>query len=173
MAVAQIIALLVAILILLVGIITFVTFQRVFSLWLQAFMSGTPVSMLEIIGMRFRRVDPRVVIKALIMATQAGVRLSCQELERAYLEGADLEKLTLAMIHARQQGMEVSFKELVQADRENRLAEKLNLPAAPSPDADAARSASPAAAPAASVCPKCGQPATGENKICRNCGAIL
>lgn len=79
MSVPQVIALLVVILILTWGIITLVSFQRVSRLWLQAYMSGTPVSMLEIVGMRFRRVDPRVVIKALIMATQAGVRLSCQE----------------------------------------------------------------------------------------------
>jgi uncharacterized protein YqfA (UPF0365 family) len=59
------------------------------------------------------------------MAKQAGVSISCREMESAYLQGVDLEKVTLAMIHAKREGKELPFRELVEAELEDRLAEKL------------------------------------------------
>jgi uncharacterized protein YqfA (UPF0365 family) len=93
--------------------------------WLQAYMSGTPVSMFSILGMQFRRIPVRTVVRFLIMAKQAGVSISCSEMESAYLQGVDLEKVTLAMIHAKREGKKFQFRELVEADLEDRLAEKL------------------------------------------------
>ena len=54
-----------------------------------------PISVLNIVGMRFRRIEVNVVVDALIMARQAGVAVSCRQMESAYLQGVDLEKLTL------------------------------------------------------------------------------
>lgn len=77
----------------------------------------------EIIGMRFRKCDPRTVVQTLIMAKQAGIELSCDEVERAYLQGADLQRIVLAMIHMKQDGIDKSFQELVDLDLERRLKE--------------------------------------------------
>jgi uncharacterized protein YqfA (UPF0365 family) len=81
-----------------------------FSPWMRAYMSRTPVSMFDILGMRFRHIDVNAVLKVLIMTRQAGVAVSCRQMESAYLQGVDLEKLTLAMIHAKKQGMELTFE---------------------------------------------------------------
>ena len=93
--------------------------------WLQAVLSGAPVSVFSIIGMRLRRIPVRTVLRFLIMARQAGVSISCLEMESAYLQGVDLEKVTLAMIHAEREGKDMQFRELVEADLEDRLTEKL------------------------------------------------
>ena len=98
---------------------------KVFSPWLQAYLSGVPLSVFDILGMRFRRTDVKAVVQALVMARQAGVPLSSREVERAYLLGADLEKMVLAFIRAKKDNMDLTFEQLVQADLGNRLKEKL------------------------------------------------
>ena len=96
-------------------------------LWITALFSGVRVSIGQLIGMRLRKVDVRVVVRSLIMATQAGVPVPSIDMERAYLQGVDLEKITLALIHAHREGKEFTFQELVEADLENRLNEKLGI----------------------------------------------
>jgi uncharacterized protein YqfA (UPF0365 family) len=87
-------------------------------LWFQAKMTGLSLNLIDIVGMRFRRVNPRVVVQTLIMAKQAGIDLSCEEVERAYLQGADLKRITLALVRGKKEGTEMSFQELVEADLE-------------------------------------------------------
>ena len=145
--------------------------------WMRAFLSGTPVSVFDILGMRLRRADVNAVLKSLIVARQAGVVISCRQLESACLQGVDLEKLTLAMVHAKKQNMEVTFDELVASDLEGRLAEKLAEPTGSISGVGTARGHASAAGesqgPSVRTCQKCRQPVTDDSKICRNCGAIL
>ncbi len=111
---------------LLVALIPVFILASVLGPWLQAFMAGVPLSLLQILGMRLRRTNVRSVVQALIMATQAGVPVPCVEMERAYLQGADLDKVTLALIQTHRSGKSVPFQELVEADLENRLQAKLS-----------------------------------------------
>ena len=46
---------------------------QVFSLWLQAFMSGAGVKITDLIGMRFRKVDARAIVMSKIRAVKAGL----------------------------------------------------------------------------------------------------
>lgn len=102
-------------------------FRTIYTLWLQALLSGVRISLIQLVVMRLRKVDARLVVRSLIMAAQAGVPISTSEMESAWLQGVDLEKITLAMIHASRENMEVTFQDLVDADQKNRLAEKLGL----------------------------------------------
>lgn len=101
------------------------SFLRLFGPWMQALMSGVHVSVFDIIGMRLRKVDPKTVVRALIMAQQAGAPLATAEVESAYLQGVDVEKVVLAYIRAKRDGIQITFQELVDADLDNRLKEKL------------------------------------------------
>jgi len=98
---------------------------RYAGIWFRAFMSGAPISAIELIGMTFRRTNVSAVVRAVVMAKQGGVDVSYSDLERAYLQGVDLEKVTLAAIEAKKQGIEIAFDELVDAERRDRLSEKL------------------------------------------------
>jgi len=102
-----------------------VYFVPVFAPWLQAYLSGVPLSVLDLVGMRMRKIDVRAVLRALILAHQAGAPLSSAEMQRACLQGADLEKVTLAFIRAKKEKLDITFKQLVEADLEDRLKEKL------------------------------------------------
>jgi uncharacterized protein YqfA (UPF0365 family) len=52
----------------------------------------------EILGMQFRRVNPSTVVRTLVMVRQAETPITRAELERAYLQGLDIEKIALAFI---------------------------------------------------------------------------
>jgi uncharacterized protein YqfA (UPF0365 family) len=119
----------VAVMTLMVVIVLAAGYQYV-GLWLRAVSSGLPIAFLDIVGMQLRRINPRVVIRAMIMARQGGVDVSCKDMQRAYLQGADLEKIALALIEAKKQGIDITFDELLDADRSDRLGEKLKMPRA-------------------------------------------
>lgn len=94
--------------------------------WLRAFLSGRPISLFQIIGMRFRKVNPDEIITHGIATAQGGHPVDWAELERAYLQGVDLNKVATAYVTAKQRGDDFSFAELVNAERESRLEEMLN-----------------------------------------------
>ena len=125
MPASQVIPLVLSVVMLLFALAVFIVAAFTFRLWLQAMMSGVPISVFQIIGMRFRKTNPNVVVRNLIAARQAGLSLSCVELERAYLQGCDVEKLTLAMIEANKRGMNITFQDAVDAELHGRLQEKM------------------------------------------------
>ncbi|OHB69383.1 MAG: hypothetical protein A2V70_02605 [Planctomycetes bacterium RBG_13_63_9] len=102
-----------------------VVFLSFFSTWIKAFLSGVPVMLVDLIGMRLRQTDVKAVVHALTMAKHGGVTISCAEMEKAWAQHVDLEKVTLAMIRAQKDHLDVTFEELVDAELEDRLAEKL------------------------------------------------
>jgi uncharacterized protein YqfA (UPF0365 family) len=106
----------------LLNVMFFMTF---FSTWLKAFTSGTPVMILDLIGMRMRGTDFKAVVRALIVARQGDVIIPPAEIEKAWVQGVDLERVTLAIIQAKKDNMDVTFQELVDADLDDRLARLL------------------------------------------------
>jgi uncharacterized protein YqfA (UPF0365 family) len=100
-------------------------FMTFFSTWLKAFLSGTPVMILDLIGMRMRGTDFKAVVRALIIARQGDVIIPPAEMEKAWVQGVDLDRVTLAIIRARKDNIDVTFQELVDADLDHRLARLL------------------------------------------------
>jgi|GEM_PF-1821441 len=110
---------------LVIGVLYVLVFAMIFSPWLRAGTSGVPISVLRLIAMKLRRTDVDTVIGALIVAKQGGVAISCEEMENAWNQGVDLEKVTLAMVQAARYDIEVTFEQLVDAEMSDRLAEML------------------------------------------------
>jgi len=73
---------------------------RYFALWLQAFLSGAKVTFFEIIGMRFRKVQPTTIVYARIRAVKAGLDLQTAQLETHYLAGGNVPRVVNALIAA-------------------------------------------------------------------------
>ena len=44
------------------------------SLWFQAFVSGTPIPLFNIIGMSLRKIPPKVIVNARINSYKAGLK---------------------------------------------------------------------------------------------------
>jgi uncharacterized protein YqfA (UPF0365 family) len=81
-------------------------------LWLQAIFSigGGQVTIFNLIGMRFRRVPPGVVVNGLIAARKAGIMLESDDLEVHYMAGGDIDKVVAALIAAAKAGIELTFE---------------------------------------------------------------
>ena len=100
-----------------------------FRLWLQAFMAGARISLSDLLGMTFRKVNAKAVVSAKIMAVQAGLpvdpsqdatALSTFNLECHYLAGGDVVKVVMGLIAAKRANVDVSFSEACAIDLSSR-----------------------------------------------------
>lgn len=75
--------------------------SRFFMLWLQAYSTGARVSLLQLMLMPLRKVNPSVIVQCKVMAAQAGLAsISTNVMEAQFLAGGDVRKVTLALIAA-------------------------------------------------------------------------
>jgi uncharacterized protein YqfA (UPF0365 family) len=81
-----------------------------FGLWFQALMSKADVSLMQLLGMRFRKVPAKVIVEAKIMGTKAGLELSTEELEAHYMAGGNVQRLVQALIAADKANIPLNFK---------------------------------------------------------------
>jgi hypothetical protein len=82
-------------------LVVFAIFLYYGKFWFQAYMSGVPLSLWDIIGMSLRKADPQAVVISLVMAKQVAdvtISISPAEVERASILGVDVVKITGALI---------------------------------------------------------------------------
>ena len=94
------------------GIIMLVVFTvlwRFGSLWIQAMLSGAPISIFDLIGMQLRRVDPRMITRARIMSKKAGIDISSDRLEAHALAGGNVVPVVQALIASHKADIQLSF----------------------------------------------------------------
>ncbi len=84
--------------------------------WLIANASGVQIELLELIGMRLRKVPPKEIIIPLIAATKCGIRLRINELEAHHLAGGNVTQAVGALILADKRGVEMNFAEAAAID---------------------------------------------------------
>jgi uncharacterized protein YqfA (UPF0365 family) len=72
-----------------------------FSLYIQAWTSNASVGWLELIGMKFRKVDLRTIVLSRISATKAGLPITTNQLETHYLAGGRVPTVVRSLIAAR------------------------------------------------------------------------
>ena len=80
-------------------IILFVIGQYL-SLWIQALVSGARVRLIDLIMMRFRRVDLKTIVFNRISAKKAGLDIPSDDLESHYLAGGRVINVVRSMIAA-------------------------------------------------------------------------
>lgn len=80
------------------GLTYFLVMQAYGKLWLQARLSGAPVTFAELIGMTLRKVDIKTIVVTYITAKKAGLDLSTIQLESHFLAGGNVPNVIKAMI---------------------------------------------------------------------------
>ncbi len=100
---------------LLVALVVVIIFLMYGKLWFQAYMSSADVSLMNLVGMGFRQVTPRVIVTAKVMAKQAGLSIdrrdgiSTERLEAHYLAGGNVMGVINAIIAAHRAGIDLDF----------------------------------------------------------------
>jgi uncharacterized protein YqfA (UPF0365 family) len=85
-------------------------------LWIAAWSSGAYVGLLDLIGMRLRRVPPSTVVTARISAVKAGIDISINDLEAHFLAGGNVVRVVNAMISADKANIPLPFKRAAAID---------------------------------------------------------
>jgi|TARA_B110000908_G_scaffold57096_1_gene69527 uncharacterized protein YqfA (UPF0365 family) len=91
------------------AIVFFFILIKFFGIWLQARTAGAPVSMMNLVFMRFRKVPPALIVNSRITAMKAGLPFSTDQLEAHYLSGGDITHVVLAMIAADKAGIALPY----------------------------------------------------------------
>lgn len=96
------------------------------SLWLQAKFSNADVTLTSLIGMSLRNVKPATIVRAQVMANQAGLTISdgrgmsTSFLEAHYLAGGNVNRVILAIIAANRAGIDLDFDRAAAIDLSGR-----------------------------------------------------
>ncbi len=114
MDVWQVILLFAAAMVLLFGLIFFVSFGR---LYIQAYSSGCNIPLKDFVGMWLRKINPKVIIEALIMATKAGLTdVQNDKLEAHYMAGGNVKRVTMALVAANKANIDLNFDQAAAID---------------------------------------------------------
>lgn len=87
------------------GFVFFIVFARYLGLYIQSLTTGAGIGLFDMIGMTFRKVNPAIIVRAKIMAVQAGLDerstgITSRALEAHYLAGGNVPLVVRAMIAA-------------------------------------------------------------------------
>ena len=95
----------------------FIIIMQFFRLWLQAFMSNANIGMLDLIGMRLRKVDMAMIVLAKIQLVKAGIHdISTNDLESHFLAGGRVPNATRAMIASNRAVLDLDWKKACAID---------------------------------------------------------
>jgi uncharacterized protein YqfA (UPF0365 family) len=110
-----------AVMVLLFLLIIVAVFANYFRLWIQSFLTGAGITIWDLIGMTFRKVNKDVIVKSKIMAVQAGLDeeqgLTSKALEAHYMAGGNVPLVIRSLIAANKAKIiRLSFREATAID---------------------------------------------------------
>ena len=96
-------------------------FANYFRLWIQSFLTGAGITIWDLIGMTFRKVNKDIIVKSKIMAVQAGLDedqgITSKALEAHYMAGGNVPLVIRSLIAANKAKIiRLSFREATAID---------------------------------------------------------
>jgi uncharacterized protein YqfA (UPF0365 family) len=91
-------------------LVFFALIAQFVGLYIQAMVSGAKVTMFELIGMRLRRVNSRVIVTSRIQAMRAGLSISQAEMESHMLAGGDVQRVITALFAANKANIPLDWR---------------------------------------------------------------
>ena len=85
-------------------------------LWVEAISAGVNVGIVDLIGMRLRKVTPQNVVRPLVTAVKAGLNLTTRQLEAHYLAGGHVDRVVRALISADKANLGLTFEQAAAID---------------------------------------------------------
>lgn len=104
------------IVVIIIALVILAILGQFIGLYIRAYVSGARVSIIDLIGMKLRKVDANGVVNARIQATRAGLHISQQEMESHILAGGNLLAVINAMIAANKAGIELPWQSATAID---------------------------------------------------------
>jgi uncharacterized protein YqfA (UPF0365 family) len=85
-------------------------------LWVAAWASGAKVAIAALVGMRLRKIPPRLIVEPRISAVKAGLDIPINRLEAVYLAGCNVPLVIKALISANKAKINLTFDEAAAID---------------------------------------------------------
>ena len=103
------------------GLVVLAIFARYFRLWIQAVTTRARITIFDLLGMTFRKVNPSVIVRSKVMAVQAGLDdstgITSRAMEAHYLAGGNVPLVIRACIAARKARIiDLDFKQATAID---------------------------------------------------------
>jgi uncharacterized protein YqfA (UPF0365 family) len=102
------------------GLVIVILMAKYFNLWIQAKFSEAKVTLIELVGMSLRKVNPNIIVRSKIMAIQAGLSekdgITTRSLEAHYLAGGNVPNVVRALIAANRADIPLSYKRAAAID---------------------------------------------------------
>ncbi len=100
-----------------IGLIFIVILGKYIKLWFQAYVSGTPISIFNIIGMSLRKIPPQIIVNARINSYKAGLKgVTVSDLETHFLAGGRVLEVVRAMIAADKANIPLDWRQATAID---------------------------------------------------------
>lgn len=99
----------VGVILVIIGLVLVVVVGQFVNLYIQALFSGARVGLLELVGMKLRKVDLRIIVLSRIRAVKAGLSISTNELEKHYLSGGRVPQIISALVAAQNARIELPY----------------------------------------------------------------
>ncbi len=99
----------IGIIIILIVVLIFLRFFPI-GLWITALFSGVRISIITLLTMRLRRVNPSLIVLNQIKLWKAGLKIGSNELEAHYLAGGNPTAVSDALIAADKASLNLSFE---------------------------------------------------------------
>jgi uncharacterized protein YqfA (UPF0365 family) len=93
-----------------VGLFFLLIFFSFVKLWIQSFLAGAKVGILDMIRMKLLNVDYNMIVRQNIALTQAGVKVPTRDMEAHVLSRGNVQKVTSAVIAAHKAGMDLPWR---------------------------------------------------------------
>jgi len=85
-------------------------------LWFSAVLSGVRVSLLQLVLMRWRKVPPGIIVKAMINSAKADLAITRDDLETHFLAGGNVINVVNALISADKANIDLDFNSATAID---------------------------------------------------------
>ena len=100
--------------VLILALIMFAIFARFISLYIQCWMTGANISITNLVFMSLRKVNPAVIVRAKIIAVQAGLQdvyqITTRDLESHYLAGGNVPNVIRALVAAKKANIDLDWQ---------------------------------------------------------------
>jgi len=100
----------IAIAVILVLLIIGLILLQFLGLWIRSIASRADIRIIDLIGMKLRKVDARMIVGTKIMVVQAGLKIETRDLESHYLAGGNPVKVVRALIAADRANLGLDFR---------------------------------------------------------------
>jgi len=100
----------VLVIVLFIALIAFIIVSQFIGLYVRSWVSGASVSLVDLIGMRLRKVNTLAIVNSRIQAHRAGLQISTAEMESHYLAGGNVQRVINAMIAATKANIDIPWQ---------------------------------------------------------------